>query len=105
MRSTFGPETVFTACMAIVSWQTRSDAPLRLFPSIILALYGMAWSVAAAVSKVRWTSLAAVGSFVAAILSALFSGSPADFLLFAAALVALAIVPGLAMIRQGRAAG
>ncbi len=97
---------IFTlaACMAIVAWQTHSDAPLRMFPSIILALYGMAWSVAAAVSKVRWTGLAAVGSFAAAILAALFSGSPASFLLFAAALVALAIVPGLAMIRQGRAA-
>jgi hypothetical protein len=91
-------------CMAIVAWRARSDTPLQLFPSIILALYGLAWSVAAAASRIRWTSLAAVGSFVAAVLVALVSDKPVVFLLFAGALVALAIVPGLALVRRARAA-
>jgi hypothetical protein len=97
---------IFTlaACMAIIAWRARSDLPLQLFPSIILALYGMAWSVAGAVSRIRWIPAAAVGAYVCAVGAAMISDSAAVFLLFAGALAMLAIVPGLALIRLGRSA-
>ena len=98
---------IFTlwACMAIVAWRVHSDIPLLLFPSIILALYGTAWTVALEVLQVGWVRLAAMGSYAAAILSALFCTSPTVFLVFAAALILLVIAPGAAMIRRARAAG
>jgi hypothetical protein len=96
---------IFTlwACMAIVAWRARSDVPLQLFPSIILALYGLAWAVVAAVSRLRWVWLPAVGAYVFAVLAALISDSPSVQLLFAGALVVLAIAPGVALIRYARA--
>ena len=97
--------TIFTlsACIGVVAWRVHSDAPTLLFPPITLALYGLAWMVAAAVSRVGWMGLAAAGSYAAALLTALICASPAVFLVYAGALALLAIVPGLAMIRRARA--
>jgi len=97
--------TIFTlaACMGIVSWRTGNTTAMLMFPSIILALYGMAWMVAAAASPLRWIRLAAVGCFLGAILTAVFCLTPAVFLIFTLALVLLAVAPGLALIRHGRA--
>lgn len=96
---------IFTlaACMALVAWRAHSAVPLLMFPSMILALYGMAWTVAGAVSSVKWTGLAAGGAFGAAILAAALCNDASVFLVFAGALVLLAIVPGLALIRGARA--
>jgi hypothetical protein len=96
--------TIFTlwACMAIVAWRANSATPMLLFPSIVLALYGMAWMVAAAATPLRWIPLAAAGSFIGAIVTALVCLTPTVFLVYTLALALVAVAPGVALIRLGR---
>jgi hypothetical protein len=98
--------TIFAvfACIAIVGWRTNSMAPLLLAPSLILALYGLAWMIAAGVTRQGWIWRVAICAYLAAMAAAVACLSPWVFVLFAAALVATAILPGLVLIRQAREA-
>jgi hypothetical protein len=98
--------TIFAifACLQIVAWRTHSLIPLLLAPSLILALYGLAWMIAAGVTRQRWIWWVAVGAYACAIATAVACLSVWVFVLFAAALVATAVVPGLVLIRQARGA-
>lgn len=96
--------TLFVSA-GIIAWRTGSDAPMMMLCPIVLSVYGLCWSVAASLAGVGWMRLAAVGSFAAALITALLCASPSLFLVYAAALVLLALVPGLVMVRQARAAG
>jgi hypothetical protein len=86
--------------LAVASWKTRDVNLINFSPSIVLALYGAAWSVAAAMSRAGWLKLVAVASFVGAVLMALLMGSTWIWLAYAAALYLLALVPGLVLMRQ-----
>jgi len=94
--------TIFTlwAAIAIVCWRTHSAIPMLLLPSIVLALYGLAWMVAAAMTRKRWIWLTAAGSYAGALVVAVFAVTPSVFLIFAAALMLLAVAPGVALMRQ-----
>ncbi len=91
-------------CAAIIAWRTHSDATLMLMPSIVLSLYGLAWSVAASMSRRRWVWACAWGSYAAAVIVAVFSNQTGVYLIFAAALVLLVVIPGMALVRQARSA-
>lgn len=72
-------------------------------PSVILAIYGAAWFLAAAVSRTRWLFGVAFGSFAAAVACAWFVDDPVTInLVYAAALLLLMVVPGLVMMAQAR---
>jgi hypothetical protein len=86
--------------LGVASWKTRDINLINFSPSIVLALYGAAWSVAAAVSRATWLKVVAVASFAAAILMAAIMGSTWIWLGYAAALYLLAMVPGLVLMRQ-----
>jgi hypothetical protein len=86
--------------MAVICWRDHSTMVLMLAPSIVLTLYGVGWSVAAAVSQRRWIWWTAAGSFVGAVIMAYASDRPVVYLLYAVALVLLAAVPGLFLMRQ-----
>ncbi len=73
---------------------------MLVFPSLILGLYGMGWSVAAAMSKKRWLWMTAIGSYAGALLMAWFSIEPAVYLVYGAALLLLASLPGYLLMRQ-----
>jgi hypothetical protein len=91
---------VLFLALAAATWRTRSVILITFAPSIILALYGAAWSVAASLSGKRWMKLAAFGSFAAAVLCAWFIAEPVQYLVYAAALLLLAALPGAVMMRQ-----
>ena len=93
---------IFTlaASVAVVGWRAHSPVPLMLLPSIVLALYGLGWSVAAAVSRQRWIWMTAIGSYLSALVMALLSDQPVVYLVYAAALILLAALPGLILMRQ-----
>lgn len=97
--------TIFSlsGAMAMVSWRAHSALPLLLFPSIILALYGLGWSVAAAMSRKRWIAMTAVGAYVSAVGIGYFSTTPTVFLIYALCLVFLAIAPGIVLMRSASA--
>ena len=94
--------TIFAVfvCSQIIAWRTQSTLPLAMLPSVILSLYGLAWMVVAGVSHKAWIRRTAIGAFVAALAAAFLCQSPWVFLLFAAAMVWLAVIPGLIMMRQ-----
>jgi hypothetical protein len=93
--------TIFAlvACTAIVSWRMHSEAPAMMLPSIVLALYGLCWSVAASSMRKGWVWAAAYGAYAAAVIVAVLSGTTTLYLVFAGALVLLLIIPGLALVR------
>jgi len=94
--------SIFTlvVCAVIVAYRTGSDAPMALLPSIILAHYGLAWSIAAVFAQRRWVWAAAIGSFVGAAVTACFAGQAAIYLVYAAELGLLAVAPGAFLIRR-----
>jgi hypothetical protein len=91
---------VLFICSQIIAWRLRSTLPLVMLPSVILSLYGLAWMVVAGVSRQPWVWRTAIGAFLAAGAAAFLCQSAGVFLLFAAAMVCLAVIPGLVMIRQ-----
>jgi hypothetical protein len=93
---------VLFVCLSIIGWHSRSFAPLQVMPSIDLALYGLAWMVAAVVYRQRWVALATVGYYAMAILLAVLSDSASEMLVFALSMVPLAIVPGVVILRRDR---
>jgi hypothetical protein len=84
----------------IAAWKTENTLFLALFPPVILALYGVAWAVAAAVSDRKWMTGVSLGGFAASILSAWFVGEAAQWLVYTAALLLLTAAPGLALMRE-----
>lgn len=88
----------------VASVRTGEWVIMDMFSVVILALYGGAWVVAAAVSRRRWLNLVASAAFVLAVATAWLIGRPEFYLAYAAALVLTALVPGLVLTRQARAA-
>ncbi|WGM38450.1 hypothetical protein [Caulobacter sp. NIBR1757] len=91
--------TMFLALFAM-AWVTKNGAIFNVFPVLILALYGSAWSVAADLSGKTWIRLVALGSFASAVVMGLLAASPYLMLGYAAALLLLAALPGFILLRQ-----
>jgi len=95
-----GAVFVLAVSMGFVAWRTQSDVAAYLFPSVILALYGTGWAVSATMSERRWMRTVAIGSWIGAPAVAWLTGSPTQYLAYAAALILFAFVPGLVMMRE-----
>jgi hypothetical protein len=89
-----------SGAIGVIGYRTHSPAVTAIFPSLILALYGCGWSVAAAMARKRWLWLTAIGSYVGAVVVAWFCTSPVIFLVYAGALLLLAVLPGFMLMRQ-----
>lgn len=94
--------TIFAISLSliIIGIRARSEIPMLVFPSLILGLYGMGWSVAAAMARKRWLWMTAIGAYAAALLVAWFAIEPAVYLVYGAALLLLASLPGYILMRQ-----
>jgi hypothetical protein len=94
--------TIFalSAAIAVIGYKTHSPIITAIFPSLVLALYGGGWSVAAAMARKAWLWATAVGSYVAAVVVAWFCDSATIFLVYAGALMLLAVLPGFMLMRQ-----
>jgi hypothetical protein len=95
----WGCFVVFFA-LGVASWKTNDINLINFSPSIVLALYGAAWSVAAAMSRATWLKIVAIVAFASAIVMAALMGSTWIWLAYAGALYLLAMVPGLVLMRQ-----
>lgn len=91
--------TMFVALMAM-AYATKNGAIFNVFPVLILALYGAAWSVAADLTGRLWIRFVALGSFAAAVIMGLLGASSYLMLAYAAALLLLAALPGFILLRQ-----
>lgn len=86
--------------MMAIGLTTGDWGPMRLMPSVVFAAYGTAWLVAAAMSGLKWMNLVALLSYAGAVAMGLVSLQPVGYLVFAALLVFVALLPGLALMRQ-----
>jgi hypothetical protein len=91
---------VIAGSISIVSYQLHTETPIWLFAPIILALYGVGWSISATLSERTFAKVMTVGAFVSAVVVASLVKWPA--LMFAAyglALILLAAAPGVIWMR------
>lgn len=86
--------------LTVVAFRAQSELPLLVYPSLIVALYGSGWAVSAAMSGQRWLWALAIGGWAAAPVLAFFTGDPVQYLVYAACLVLLALIPGIVLMRQ-----
>ena len=70
------------------------------FCSIILALYGVCWTVSAAMSDRKWMWWIAYGSFAGSLGMALMIGTGFEYLAYAIGLFLFAALPGWLMMRD-----
>ena len=93
---------IFAVFLAFVvaSVTTREPIIMSLFGPVILAFYGAAWALAAAMSDRAWLKGVAAVALIACVGVASLAGQPDQFLAYAAALVLTALLPGLALMRQ-----
>lgn len=93
---------IFSLSVAITAliYKTGSDVPALIFPSLIFALYGTGWAVSAAMSGQKWLWWPAFGGWIAAPLVALFAGTHEMWLVYAAGIVLLALLPGAILMRR-----
>ncbi|MFA7262525.1 MAG: hypothetical protein WC068_05840 [Caulobacter sp.] len=91
---------VIALAIAILAWRTQSYIPALIFPPLILGLYGMGWSVAAAMTGKRWIWMTAIGSYAGALLVAWLSVDPIVYLVYSVALLLLMALPGFILMRQ-----
>ena len=75
-----------------------------LVPSIILVFYGIGWTISAVMHKARPLWVLSIGSYIAAPVLAVFTGSPSQYLAYAAALILFMAVPGLMLMRAAKRA-
>ncbi|HEY3814648.1 MAG TPA: hypothetical protein VGL66_15615 [Caulobacteraceae bacterium] len=99
----FGIGAVFIAYFT-ASYTTGNWIFMNLMASTVLAFYGAAWLVNAAMNQARTPGVLAAGCFVAAALMGLLVNSPNLLLAYAGALVLFALIPGLVYMRKDRSA-
>jgi hypothetical protein len=73
---------------------------MNLMPTIVVVAYGSAWMVAALMSQARWMMSVALASYAGAVVLAWFAGDQVIYLVHAALLLLVALVPGLILMRQ-----
>lgn len=86
--------------ISLLIYKSGSEIPALVFPSLIFALYGSGWAVSAAMSGQKWLWWPAIGGWLAAPVVAWFTNTPALWLIYAAGIFLLALVPGLVLMRQ-----
>ena len=93
---------IFVTWLGLVAMSVRTDnwSWMSVMPTVVLVAYGSAWMVAAAMTRTRWMSLTALLSYAGAVAVGWFADDPAIYLVFAVVLAAVALVPGLILMRQ-----
>lgn len=79
----------------VASMRTGEWIIMDLFACIIMALYGSAWAFSAIITRTKWLMGVALASYAMAVVCAWFAGTTTLYLIYAAALVLLAAVPGM----------
>lgn len=94
---------IFTLALAlgVVAWKVdRPEALVWFFPSMITALYGTGWLVSGEMASKSWIKFLAFAAFGFSVVLAFAAGDPLQYLIYAAALVCLALVPGFILMRE-----
>lgn len=88
--------------VAVMSWQSRDVFVMNTILLQVMSVYGIGWSVAAAMARERWMSLVAVGAFATVPIMGFVIGTGHEYLVYALAIVLWALVPGLRLSQAAR---
>ena len=90
------------SCGVILATFRIGHAPnlVDVMPTVLFALYGMAWWVAAAVRQRKSYRAIALGSYAAEFAIGILIGTPLSTLVFAVGLLLLVAAPGFAILRE-----
>ncbi|MFM8376053.1 MAG: hypothetical protein ACKN9P_08375 [Phenylobacterium sp.] len=92
---------VLFCALLFAGFRTSDWGVFNLFPSVILALYGLCWMAAAHIGRTPWLRRVGIGSFIASVaIAGQAAGGPLLWLAYAIALFALGLAPGLQLMRQ-----
>lgn len=93
---------IFVTWLGLVALSVKSGdwGYMAVMPTVVLVAYGSAWMVGAAMSGKRWMTGTALLSYASAVGVGWFIDSPAILLVFNVILVAVALIPGLVLMRQ-----
>jgi len=89
---------------AIMAYNRGDPTLMTLISLHVLCLYGVAWTVAGAAAGKRWMYVVAGLAFLCAPAIGAFAGTGHEYLIYAAALVATGVAPGLRLSRDARSA-
>jgi hypothetical protein len=93
---------IFVTWLGLIALSVKSGdwGWMAVMPTVVLVAYGSAWMVGAAMTGLRWMNLTALLAYAGAVGVAWFIDSPAIYAVFTAVLMAVALVPGLILMRQ-----
>lgn len=93
---------IFSVWLGLIAmgFATGDWGAMRIMPSLVFAAYGAAWLVAGAMSGRKWMKLVALASYAGAAVLGAVSHLSIGYLVFAALLVGVALVPGIVLTRQ-----
>ena len=89
----------FWIAATIVAVHHQSGFFMNSIPLLVLAVYGIAWWVAAVVSQQAWMKSVVAATYLGLLVVALAIGSRYVWLAYALALLGTALLPGLRLVR------
>ncbi len=93
--------SIFVMALSYIAaaYQLRTEAVLATFPSLILALYGAGWTVAASMTGKKWLWWVGIASWAMAPVLAWLSNSTLMYVVYAGSLFLLMSLPGFILLR------
>lgn len=95
----FGIFAMWLTLMAM-GFTTGDWTVMRAMPSVVFAAYGAAWMVAGTMVRAGWMKGVALIAYAGAVLLGVFAESSWIYPVFAGLMVFVALLPGLALMRQ-----
>ncbi len=80
--------------------KTGDWSAMMAMPTVVFVAYGSAWIIGGTMTNTRWMTLTGLGSYVGAVAMGWFAGDMAVYLVFTLVIFAVALVPGLILMRQ-----
>ncbi|MFM8517178.1 MAG: hypothetical protein ACKODA_04760 [Nevskiaceae bacterium] len=85
--------------VAAMAYQRGDGFVMNTIPLQVLSVYGIAWTIAAAVTGHRWMKANAFFALLTVPVLGLFVGTGHEYLIYAIALALTAVVPGVRLVR------
>jgi hypothetical protein len=80
--------------------KTGDWSAMMVMPTVVFVAYGSAWIIGGAMTNTRWMTLTGLASYAGAVATGWFAGETTMYLIFTATIFAVALIPGLVLIRQ-----
>lgn len=96
--------SIFAGWLALMAYgfSTGSWAPMSLMPTLVMIAYGSAWLIAGLIVERRWMAGVGLLSYAGAVALAWFANTHMVFGVYIVLLLAVALMPGLYLMRQSR---